>query len=161
MGDKRIKKINTKNSFLNFYIPSNYFENTINTCELKKYINKKLALFFTLERWKTTLRSRMYTYVVVDNFCHAHITKFCWNNFFKSFGKSLSQKLNFTRVSGSCLLQKWLRFCIDVWALLIWASVDWYSFALHRKTLYSIDEIYVSSITNSLLYRAFYTQENI
>lgn len=24
------------------------------------------------------LRSRMYTYVVVDNFCHAHITKFCW-----------------------------------------------------------------------------------
>lgn len=103
-------------------------------------------------------------YVIVYNFCHAHITKFCWNLVtlqLNSFGKSLSQKLNFTRVSGSWFLQKWLRFCIDVWALLIWASVDWYSFALHRKTLYSIDEIYVFSITNSLLYRAIYTQENI
>lgn len=50
----------------------------------------------------------------------------------------LSHKPNFIRVSGSCLLQKWLRFCIDVWDLLIGAGVDWYSFALHRKKTHYI-----------------------
>lgn len=59
MGDKMIKKkITTNNSFLNFYIPSNYFENTMNTCELKKKHQQKTGAILdvgTLENDATIL----------------------------------------------------------------------------------------------------------
>lgn len=75
--------------------------------------------------WKAMLRSRMYPYVVVDNFCHAHITKFCWKlvalqlNSLNLLENRYHEHEILSGCQGAAFYKKWLRFYIDVGIFLL------------------------------------------
>lgn len=77
VGDKRI----IKNKYKQFILKLLYSLKLFWKYNEYMWIIKKTSTrnWRYSSRWKTTLRSRMYRYVIVYNFCHAHITKFCWN----------------------------------------------------------------------------------